>query len=70
MEGDRHADESYGFDDGLATLVNHCLAQDDERPGNEKRDGTNAATNECQQSGNRLVLIANSQQFVKATISK
>ena len=63
MEGDRHVDESHGFDDGLAAFVDHSFAKDDEWPGNEKRNGTNATTNECQQSGTWFKLIILIKKF-------
>ena len=40
------------IDDGAASSINNGAAQNDERPRNQKRNGTNASNYECAKSGN------------------
>ena len=37
--------------DGVASSIDNCIAKNDERPGNQKRNGTNASEHECSKSG-------------------
>ena len=48
MENHGYAYESYGTHDGFTIATHNCIAKNDERSWNQERDGTNAATNECQ----------------------
>ena len=51
VEDHGHADEPDDSDDGAAPAAHHCATKDDERPGNQEGDGTDASQYEHAKPG-------------------
>ena len=69
MENQRHVNESYDYHDGFAPSPYYRFAKNDERSRDKTRNGTNATTNECQQSGIHTPFKVNSVSAVRTLLN-
>jgi hypothetical protein len=68
VEGDRHADEPDGVDDGAPPPARHRPPQDDERPRDKEGDGADAAEHERSEPGKRLYTTLNETARLSSTL--